>query len=117
MPQGKLTGKAAALVPRGDRYAPRVAADELRKGGRLKAAKSEFARAKINQNFVDALPTMTRNVEMITAGRLISQGSMLRCVCRAAVLVTTLLPAARATLLLALSRTVAVQDWRTVALG
>lgn len=78
MPQGKVTGKAASLVPRGDRYAPRVAADELRKGGRLKAPKSELAKSKINQNFVEALPTMTRNVEMITAGRLIAQGSMLK---------------------------------------
>lgn len=78
MPQGKVAAKPVAVISKGERYAPRVAAEELRKGGRLKAPKSELAKTKINQNFVEALPTMTRNVEMITAGRLIAQGSTLR---------------------------------------
>jgi hypothetical protein len=81
MPQGKASSKKASGpigLPKHERYAKRVAEEEQRKGGPVKAAKSEEARSQVNQNFIAALPTMTRNAEMISAGKLIAQGSNLR---------------------------------------
>jgi|APLak6261671146_1056082.scaffolds.fasta_scaffold64317_1 hypothetical protein len=80
MPQGKVSDKAKSApgIPKSERYAKRVAQEEQRKGGPVKAPKTETAAAQVNQNFIAALPTMTRNAEMIAAGKLIAQGSSLR---------------------------------------
>lgn len=80
MPQGKAPTKKGGPVgiPKHERYAKRVAAEEAKKGGPIKAPKSAEAASQANQNFIDALPTMTRNAEMISAGKLIAQGSNLR---------------------------------------
>jgi hypothetical protein len=53
---------------------------EVDRSGPVKAPKSAFALSTMNANYRASLGRMTRNVEMIAAGKLVNEGRILRCV-------------------------------------
>jgi hypothetical protein len=80
MPQGKKGGgraAAATLTVPADRGAVYQRKPEKQAPGPIKAAKSARAAASQNVNFTNALGTMTRNAEMLAAGKLLQEGRIL----------------------------------------
>lgn len=63
-------------------HVPRALPTPPRRAGPVKAPKNAHAASATNQKFKAALGGMTRNVEMITAGKLVNEGRILRCVQR-----------------------------------
>lgn len=79
MPQGKTGADraAATLTVPAQHGAVYQRKPEKQAPGPVKGAKSARAAASQNVNFTNALGTMTRNAEMLAAGKLLQEGRIL----------------------------------------
>jgi hypothetical protein len=79
MPQGKdFSASASAAMGLREKETYKRKRTIEHKGRAFIAPKSAAAAESVHQGFQDALPQMTKNIEMIVAGRLISNGSHLQ---------------------------------------